>query len=235
METMINQRQSQILNKIVEEYIDSAKPVSSQLLGEKTKLEICPATIRSEMQRLTDKGYLKQPHTSAGRIPTDRGYEFFVGSLLEKNFFEEDFDSEECFESEMKDNFQLMQVLTKNLASISSSLVFSYLCRENFLWKDGWENIFQEPEFEEKKYLSSFAKFIREFENSIAGLEIAAGMKVYIGKNPFSRSRDFSVIISGCAFPKKQKGALAFLGPKRMSYPKNIGLLKSTVKLLENL
>ena len=80
----ITLRQGQILEKITREYIRLARPVSSQLLEEKYKLGICPATIRIEMQRLTDEGYLYQPHTSAGRVPTDKGYRFFVDNLLKK-------------------------------------------------------------------------------------------------------------------------------------------------------
>ena len=66
---------------IVKEYIDSAEPVSSQLLEKKYDFDISPATIRIEMQKLTDKGFLLQPHTSAGRIPSDKGYRFYVDNL----------------------------------------------------------------------------------------------------------------------------------------------------------
>ena len=79
MET--NLRQQDLLLKIVEEYINTAKPVSSQLLEKKHSFKVCPATIRNEMQALTKKGYIFQPHTSAGRVPTDKGYRFFVDCL----------------------------------------------------------------------------------------------------------------------------------------------------------
>ena len=86
-------RQKEILNSVIEEYINSAQPVSSQLLEKKYDFGICPATIRIEMQKLTDKGFLCQPHTSAGRVPTDKGYRFFVDNLLEKEF--ENFEKED--------------------------------------------------------------------------------------------------------------------------------------------
>jgi heat-inducible transcription repressor HrcA len=68
---------------IIREYVESARPVSSQYLGERYDFGICPASIRIEMQKLTDDGFLTQPHTSAGRIPTDKGYRLFVDQLAE--------------------------------------------------------------------------------------------------------------------------------------------------------
>ena len=83
---MLTQRQSEILDRIVRDYIALAEPVSSRLLEKKHDFGVSPATIRNEMQKLTDRGYLFQPHTSAGRVPTDRGYRFFVDELLENHF-----------------------------------------------------------------------------------------------------------------------------------------------------
>ncbi len=80
---MITDRQADILNEIIKEYIKLASPVSSHSLEKKKGLNISSATIRNEMQKLTDEGYLCQPHTSAGRLPTDKGYRFFVDQLFE--------------------------------------------------------------------------------------------------------------------------------------------------------
>jgi heat-inducible transcriptional repressor len=70
---MITERQEKILNTIVQEYIISAQPVSSQLLEKRHNFGICQATIRIEMQRLTDGDFIFQPHTSAGRV-RERGF-----------------------------------------------------------------------------------------------------------------------------------------------------------------
>ena len=77
-------RQIQILKAIIEEYIETAAPVGSEMLDKKYNLGISPATIRNEMVRLTSLGYLKQPHTSAGRIPTSMGMKFYVDQLMEE-------------------------------------------------------------------------------------------------------------------------------------------------------
>jgi heat-inducible transcriptional repressor len=75
-------RQQTILVFVIREYVESAKPVGSKVLAEKYGLDYSPATIRSELARLEDLGYLTHPHTSAGRVPTDTGYRYFVQRLM---------------------------------------------------------------------------------------------------------------------------------------------------------
>ena len=79
--TELSIRRSSILEAVVAEYIQSAQPVGSSHIVSTTGLNVSPATIRSEMAQLEQEGYLTQPHTSAGRVPTDKGYRFFVDHL----------------------------------------------------------------------------------------------------------------------------------------------------------
>ena len=79
---MLDQRKASILRAVVEEYIDSAQPVGSGHVASAPGVEVSPATVRNEMALLEQEGYLVQPHTSAGRIPTDKGYRYFVDSLV---------------------------------------------------------------------------------------------------------------------------------------------------------
>jgi len=236
---IVTERQKEILNRIVADYIDLAQPVSSEFLEEKHHFGICPATIRIEMQKLTDTGFLYQPHTSAGRVPTDKGYRFFVDNLFEKGFPKEKtlLKVEDLIEREMGDGVRFLQSLTKNLASFSSnSLALGYLFDEDLFWKEGWEDVLGEPEFKETKVITDFADVIKHFEKEIEDIKINSGIKVYIGKeNPFSKVKDFSIIISKCHFPNDGKGVLAIAGPKRMAYDKNINSLNSLTKLLETL
>jgi len=235
---IVTERQKEILNRIVADFIDLAQPISSEFLEEKHHFGICPATIRIEMQKLTDGGYLIQPHTSAGRVPTDKGYRFFVNNLFEKGIGEEkDFlKLEDLIEREIGDRVRFLQSLTKNLASFSSNLALGYLFDEDLFWKEGWEDVLGEPEFKETKVITDFADVIRHFEKEIEDIKINSGIKVYIGKeNPFSKVKDFSIIISKCHFPNDEKGVLAIAGPKRMAYDKNINSLNYLTKLLERL
>ena len=210
-------RQSQILQSAVLEYVNLAVPVSSQLLEEKYDLAVSPATIRNEMKWLEGEGFLIQPHISAGRVPTDKGYRFFVDSVFPQ-------------EAEEPERIHLNHEILKNLAAASGNLAFVYAKGQDLVWKEGWERLLLEPEFEEKEYLLNLARFLRDLEKSVRSFQID-GMHVYIGKeNPFSRVRDFSIIISGCAFEDDEQGFVSIIGPKRMAYQKNIGLIKSPWK-----
>jgi len=78
---MLDDRKASILRAVVQEYIATGQPVGSKHVSERSGIAASPATIRNEMAALEQEGYLHQPHTSAGRVPTDRGYRFFVNSL----------------------------------------------------------------------------------------------------------------------------------------------------------
>jgi heat-inducible transcriptional repressor len=80
---MLDERKASILRAVVEEYIQTAQPVGSRHVAEDPGVAVSPATVRNEMAQLEADGYLVQPHTSAGRVPTDKGYRFFVDSLTE--------------------------------------------------------------------------------------------------------------------------------------------------------
>ncbi len=228
----LTQRQEKLLNTIINEYVELAQPVSSQWLEKKYDFGICPATIRIEMQKLTDNGFLCQPHTSAGRVPTDKGYRFFVDNLMERNF--KDFEIKDWFDNEIEGNIKFIQNLTKNLAHLSGALALSYLEGEKVFWKEGWEEILKEPEFGEKDFAVNFAEFLENFEKNIGDFEINSGIKVYIGKeNPFKGAKDFTLMCSKYHLPNED-GIISLVGPKRMAYDKNISLINSLTKLLEN-
>lgn len=237
----ITERQKFILDKMVQEYIRQAVPVSSQVLERKYDIGLKPASIRLELHRLTDLGYLLQPHISAGRVPTDRGYRFFVDELFEqKRFtFSEEKISEKLslLEKEVPDVFRFLSELTKLLADCSSNLAFTFIAEEMIFFKEGWLRVLREPEFQNLNCAREFMRTFQELEQSIE--EFFQGkeelkIKVLIGKeSKISCAKDFSVILSPAKFPKKRKGALAVLGPKRMHYSRNIGLINSLVKFLE--
>ena len=79
---MLTERRSALLNLIVEEYVDTALPVGSKYIVSKHDMPVSSATVRLEMARLEDEGYISQPHTSAGRVPSDKGYRYYVESLM---------------------------------------------------------------------------------------------------------------------------------------------------------
>src|SRR5512134_3830826 len=78
----LTERQKTLLLLIVRDYIESAQPVGSKRLAEHYRIDLSTATIRNEMAALTEMGYLRQPHTSAGRVPTEEGYRYFVSQMM---------------------------------------------------------------------------------------------------------------------------------------------------------
>ncbi len=80
----LTERQRTILLFLIRDYIETAQPVGSKRLVERFRLALSPATVRNEMSALTEMGYLRQPHTSAGRVPTEEGYRVFVGHMMNK-------------------------------------------------------------------------------------------------------------------------------------------------------
>ena len=85
----LTERQKFLLALVVHEYARTAAPVGSIYLVEQYHLEMSSATVRNELAALTEQGYLRQPHTSAGRVPTEEGYRYFVGRLLQETILPE--------------------------------------------------------------------------------------------------------------------------------------------------
>jgi|SRR3989344_3064556 len=134
---MISQRQQKILDLLIKEYIDRAEPVSSELLKKRSGLSVSPATIRNELQELTELGYIKQPHTSAGRIPTEKGYKFFIeitfsGSAdkLPEFILKEIENAREKLNREI----ELAKELTKELEQMHSMLELSSRIEEEMMF-----------------------------------------------------------------------------------------------------
>ena len=141
-------RQVEILKSLIEEYIEIAEPVGSETLEKKHNLSASPATIRNEMVKLTDLGYLKKPHVSAGRIPTPMGMKFYVKQLMkekelsvteEVSLKEKVWDFRNEFERLLKETTHELANRTRSLAVCTTDhgAIYSY----------GASNLLEEPEF----------------------------------------------------------------------------------------
>jgi heat-inducible transcriptional repressor len=218
----LHSRQQDILVAAVAEYIATAQPVSSQCLQEEYDFDISQATIRSELQELSELGYLVQPHTSAGRVPTDKGYRFFVDGLRGKKKAK----PFAGIHAKEQDNLVVLQELAKQMSSLTSLLAFVHV--ENILWKEGWEEVLQEPEFQESMVLRNFTHFVEDIEENMENFSASEQVQIYIGReNPFSKIQDFSIMVADYALAPRKKCTVTLLGPKRMAYDKNIRLLDS--------
>ncbi|MEN3189419.1 MAG: heat-inducible transcriptional repressor HrcA [Atribacterota bacterium] len=129
----LNERMKTILAAVIHRYITTAEPVSSSIIAEKYDLNLSTATIRHEMNLLEKYDYLWQPHTSAGRIPTDKGYRFYVDNLMKKTYLKENekeqishiYKKSKEFEETMKITSQLLSKLTNNIGVVLEPSILS--------------------------------------------------------------------------------------------------------------
>ena len=234
----LSPRQKNILDMVIRDYIESARPVSSQYLEKRYDFGICPATIRNEMQKLTDLGYLCQPHTSAGRVPTDKGYRLFVDSLIDspsRLVVSLDLEAGQTIDQEFEDLFRLANSLTRSLAQASSSLVLGYLRREDVLLKEGWEDLLQNPEFAEKEIIGDFIDYLSYLEDNVKHYKGEPGLGIDIGlESRFPKAQEFAALTFICQPSEDEEVVLSIVGPKRMAYERNIALTDQVIKLFEN-
>jgi transcriptional regulator of heat shock response len=232
----MNKRQEKLLKLIVKEYIKAAEPISSQYLSKKHDLGVCSATVRLDMAELTEEGYLLQPHTSSGRIPTEKAYHFVIENVSEPklpSLVEEKIET--IFSKKDKEN--TLEELGKFLSSVSKN-VSLLMFQEAMIWQ-GLSLIFSQPEFYDMEEVLDFTKAFEEvycgFRERLSGaeedlFEKGEEIKVFIGKeNPFAPVDDLSLVMSGL-----DEGIIGILGPRRMDYQKNIALVKKAKDLLKD-
>jgi transcriptional regulator of heat shock response len=229
---MLSERQEQIVKSLVREYIKTAEPISSKFLSERHEFDLCPSSIRIELQFLINEGYLEQPHTSAGRIPTDKAYRFFVDNLIEEtnekneNIFQKAIDRNE-------DALRTASILAKALSDMSSSFIALNL--GGITIKEGFDEIVKKPESRNEDFISSFSELIESLEDNMQKFNKGTGIKIYIGQENLNpRWKNMSIICSDCNL-NSEKATISMLGPKRMDYKKNISLINSLNKILEDL
>lgn len=117
----LDERKKSILHAIIDDYINTAEPVGSRTLARKHGLGLSSATIRNEMADLEEMGYLTQPHTSAGRIPSDKGYRFYVDQLMESSELtvEEMYSIEDAMETQINELSQLLKQASGVMSQIT--------------------------------------------------------------------------------------------------------------------
>src|SRR5262245_3314664 len=114
---MLDERKTAILRAVVEEYIETAQPVGSGHVASSGDLAVSAATIRNEMGALERDGYLQQPHTSAGRVPTEKGYRFYVDHLAPADLQTADAEQVRAFFDRAHGEIELMLGQTSRLLS----------------------------------------------------------------------------------------------------------------------
>ncbi len=229
----ITQRQAKILAAIVKEHSTSGQPVGSNELSDQYGFEVSAATIRNEMQALEKAGYIYQPHTSAGRVPTDEGFRFFVNKLMKHLELSqaEQMKLQEELRSLQKQYIELGQSLTKLLAKQSQGAAFALL--PGHVSATGLSNVIDENvSREEVKDIAKFLEDISDYGKDLVKVE-SQEVKAFIGREaPMPLGRDFSLVVTRVSLPRGEKGVIGIIGPKRMKYARNISLLEYMKKLI---
>ena len=228
----MNFRSKSILEAAVKEYIRSGEPVSSKELAGKYDFGIKWAAIRRELGILTKEGFLDQRHTSGGRVPTDKGYQFFVANTL---------DQAATSQKILKDRYGLLADdlhggrIKKFIDAFSQEtklLGVGQKEKDSEVYKSGLHDLISQIDSGNKKDLQEIVedfdmldKRLKEFaQNFIRSL---AEPKVFIGKkSPITKSKNLSVIMDSFKVGD-YKILIAAVGPKRMDYNKNLNLFKA--------
>lgn len=231
-------RQTQILKALIDEYIETAAAVGSEALDKKYNLGVSPATIRNEMVTLTKIGYLKQPHTSAGRIPTPTAMKFYIDQLMEErqmSLADEVKAKEEVWDSR-NDLDELLEEATKALAERTRNVAIAATDKGK-VWHAGYSNIFMNPEFSDVRACADLFSFLEEaermqelfFQRAHSGSPIDVLFGEELGwpeLNPIG-------VVATHFNIRGTNGALGVIGPVRLSYSTIIPVLRYFRGLLE--
>lgn len=227
---MLQERQKSILDALIQDYIRSARPVASRELARESDWGLSPATIRSELLRLDELGYLEQPHTSAGRIPTDKGYRFFVDHLLSEA--ELDVREEELLRHTftIPDPEEFIREFTKTISHIAGAFAAAGTEDEDIFYESGFAEILAEPEFSEPKRAQAFGRLADFLDEELGGVlpypEEGEELIWIGGENPWKEARQYAMILSSWEHPAGFRGFLSIIGPRRTNYSKHKAIIR---------
>lgn len=233
IDCVMTTRQEKILQAIIEEYAEVASPVGSQLLAK--IFSVSSATIRSEMAELERQGYITQPHTSAGRIPTDKGYRYYVNLTTEQGGLSASVGAERALSARIGSGSmpdRTIRNTVDTLVELTHNLGIATI--GNQLYMSGLSNLFGQPEFIHPEQVREVARLLDNLEPWLQEAAPNQPLSVYIGKeNPIGRNSGCSLIISKFRSSYSDNSYIGILGPTRQSYKEVMGLVENAGKLLE--
>lgn len=232
----LSERQRALLKAIVEEYIESAEPIGSEVIERKYNLGVSPATIRIEMVRLTEMGYLRQPHTSAGRTPTSMGMRFYIQELMKEKQLPVTAEVS-IKEKMMSQRLKRERLIKEAVSALAQRLDMLGLAidDEGQLYYAGAANILDWPEF----YDIDVTRFVLSLFDENPRLQEIIGRAV--GPDPihilfgedmeFEYLRPTSFVFTKYDVAPEKEGVIGVIGPARM----NFALVFPYIKYVRNL
>jgi len=233
--TSINQRQLRVLAATIQEYVVTAQPVASKVLVEKYDFGVSSATLRNDMAALEEAGLLRQPHTSAGRVPTERGYRLYLEQFVEKRteisrptqMMKRVVDTAQSPRGLVRDMAQHLMKLSGETAVASLDTGWSHYT--------GISQLFNKPEFCDVEMLHRLSRAVDRFDDVLRDIfpQVNNDVNVWIGgENPFGEQ--MATVLVKYELPNGMVGMLGLVGPLRMEYEKNIRLLEQAKSVLSD-
>ncbi|MBR0480146.1 transcriptional regulator [Candidatus Saccharibacteria bacterium] len=245
----ITLRQREILCQIIEEYAETASPVGSVTLAK--LFNVSPATIRAEMARLEAAGLIAQPYTSAGRVPTDAGYRFYVNHLdgamdeigsvkldnerkTEQRAIERGAHALEVRVSAQSRADAAIRGAVDSLVELTGNLGLATIGGQLYL--AGLTRLFTQPEFMDVKRVQAVAKLLDNLEPWLREAAPGEALNIFIGQeNPIGKNSEVSLIISRFKSPFSDRSYIGVLGPTRQNYSRVMALVKHAGNMLEEI
>ena len=229
-------RRNLILAASIDAYIDTASPVSSEALAH--DIHLSSATVRNILAELEDSGYLTHPYTSAGRIPTDEGYRYYVDFLMsEIELLDE---QKQAIVNKYRNRIDDLEDILETTSDVISVIthyagVVSFLEREEKLFYNGLSHIIEQPEFQDSEKIRLLIKAIEERRGllEVINRDFDQSTKIYIGNEIGCSEIDgCSLIVTTYRRGNKKSGKVAVLGPRRMNYNHIIPVLEFISEVL---
>lgn len=237
----LTDRQKAILFAIIEEYAEMAAPVGSVTLAK--VFDVSSATIRSEMARLEELGLIAQPHTSAGRIPTDASYRLYVNDLAEHadeiSAIDDKTLDRSAYAIEVRVNSQsradsAIRGAVDSLVELTGNLGLATI--GNQLYLAGISRLFTQPEFSDNSRVRAVAKLLDNLEPWLREAAPGKPLNIFIGQeNPIGKTSGVSLIISKFRSPFSDKSYIGVLGPTRQNYSRVMSLVRHAGNVLEEI
>ena len=218
---------------MVREYVKTAQPVGSASLAA-YGFGVSPATIRNELAILEEEGYIAQPHTSAGRVPLEKGFRFVVSDLLAKKEFLKKPAPSMRRPAPAGDAETATKTLAKQLAGTARVAVIVAFGPRH-VYTTGFSELFSQPEFEEYEHTAQFGQLIDRMDDVVraAFSRVTPEISIWIGReNPFGP--ECAAVVTRYS-TRSADGMIGLLGPLRMDYERNYALLKIAKETLEEI
>ena len=229
----MDSRQELILRIIVDEYVRSAEPVASRWIAENPALDVSPATVRNDMATLERDGYIHQPHTSAGRVPTEKAYIHYLQNFVDASRKPQKEKHFPRAVAQRGDEEATLKTLARALVDMSGeTAIVAFGPHSSFY--TGVANLFQKPDFGDLDVVRALSGVVDRFDEVVGQIfeSIQREPQVLIGsENPFGK--DMSAILVKYTLPNRHVGILGLVGPMRMDYSRNLQLLEEAADSLD--